>query len=65
MKKYEPFDYDEYHDKLDWPYYLALIAFAIVMALVVSDYVWGAEAVTNTIINSIFKEQYDTRFRFC
>lgn len=56
MKKYEPFDYDEYHRPRVWLYYLALIAFAIVMALVVSDYVWGAEAVTNTIINNIFKE---------
>lgn len=53
MKKYEPFDYDEYHDKLDWPYYLALIAFAIVMALVVSDYVWGAEEVTYWIADKI------------
>lgn len=39
MKKYEPFDYDEYHDKLDWQDVALLVTVAIAVAIIVVEYI--------------------------
>jgi hypothetical protein len=53
-KLINPDDVDyEYKRPCTWPYYLAMIIFAIVITLVVADIVWGAETVTYWIADKL------------